>query len=471
MNKYCILAGMAFSLLFPALSRGQEVGLLRLNPNDRKSEGEVTLWGGVEEGRFRPVDAALFQWTAGAQARAVRHGKKVSWTGALSFEQTAGKHQESSLFLEPGYFPMDIVEGSARFVSRQTVRLEGGFLRDFAYEWAAGLKASFKGANQVKRANDRLSALGMEIQLEPLVTYVLDDDAGFVTSYLVQLRTERISMKPSADAAAQSYLFLDKGMRYGAYEDGLGAFPVLEFAHGFNGQYYSPEFAAGGGITWKRGRAGDNAFNRFRFPGSTLMVFVDRTFEGFEVDHVYGASYERQRDQLRELIPGSENAGYQSLSDRVGRNLGLKYEVRLHDSFLKSAGIDLDGNQWTERSVLSHPTMDRIRWYNGTATLHSSMVFGVFGMDLNLLAGNGWWKDRGLTGPEEQNGRLTDNWNKKMEYYLVSHVGVGGTLSFRVPAVKGLSFQLYGCWHRAFRVIYLRGKNREIARLQVDYRF
>ena len=110
MKRLLIYTGMALCLLIPGLLRGQEIGLLRVNPDSLVSQREAAIWGGFEEGRFKPVHGALTQWSAGAGVKSVRHGKNSSWTGALSLEQTTGYEMGASLLLEPDYFPLDIVE-------------------------------------------------------------------------------------------------------------------------------------------------------------------------------------------------------------------------------------------------------------------------------------------------------------------------------------------------------------------------
>jgi hypothetical protein len=103
-----------------------------------------------------------------------------------------------------------------------------------------------------------------------------------------------------------------------------------------------------------------------------------------------------------------------------------------------------------------------------------SFSYGAVDLDLNFLAGKGWWKDRGRTelgdgSPEP--GRMTDYWLRKMDYLMVPRTGMGGTLTCRIPGVKGLYTQLYAYWFHAYNVTYLPGKNREIASLKVGYKF
>ena len=467
MKKRFIFTGAALCLLIPGLLRGQEIGLLRVNPDSLVSQREAAVWGGFEEGQFRPIHGASFQWSAGAEVKSVRHEKNFSWTGLLSFEQTTGNNMNASMLLEPDYFPLDIVETPQGTKSRQDVCLEGGFLSDFGYEWAAGIKASAKASLVSKQQSLAHNGFGLDLQAEPTLTYVMDDDMGLISSYVVRLRTENLEVSQITDTedGTNSFgPFLDKGLLYVSPMSGK-AFQILEFSHGVSELFYSPELTVGAEILWKRGQAGEE---KYRFPGSTLSVFAEYAVLADNADHVMRAGYKRQRDQLREM----SEAGFNALSDRRVRNMDLKYEARFLHGVLKSAGIALDGNQWNERSFVS--SLNQVRRFDGTATILTSFSYGAVDLDLNFLAGKGWWKDRGRTelgdgSPEP--GRMTDYWLRKMDYLMVPRTGLGGTLTCRIPGVKGLYTQLYAYWYHAYNVTYLPGKNREIASLKVGYKF
>ena len=300
------------------------------------------------------------------------------------------------------------------------------------------------------------------------MTYVIDDEVGLASSYHVRLRTENIDATlPEGDRV----LFLDQGMRYGTYQvpvDGL--FPILEFTHGFDEQFRSPEYSWGLGVDWKRGRAGEGG-DGYRFPGSTLKAFFEPVFMADATEHRVRVSYQRERDQLRK--PASEGS-FTSLSDRVGRNLDLKYEVRVLKGVLKKAALVLGGDQWTERALLQSPRPDNTKRYDGTATLLSSFSYGPIDLDVNVLAGKGWWKDPGRGDQPDDSGetvRLTSDWLRKMDFIMAPRMGMGGTLTVRIPPREGLYLQLYAYWHHAFNVSYLPGKNREIGTVTLGYTF
>ena len=464
MKRLLRFVGILLFLLPPALAKGQDTGQLRMK-KDLPPENDIALWGGVEEGRFKPTQAAVFQWSAGADASVARHGIHTSWTGTISLGQTMGKHTgSSSLFLEPEYFPMDLVDQAAGMTSRQTGRVEIGLLSDLSDLWAAGFKASVQAANETKKVALHPATFGLDAQFEPTLTFVSDDDACIVSSYLVRLRTERVKMGQPGEGARP--VFLDEGMRYGLYEPGLDLFPVMELTHGFYERYLSPDISGGFGITWKRGRAGGSDYSRFKFPGSTLKGFFEAKREGFEIDQTYRVAYQRDRDQLREASEG----GYSTRSDRVTRNATFGFALLPHEGTLKRAGIDLEGNFWNHRGFVS--TSDKTRMLGGMATAYASLAFGRVDLDVRVSGGGGRWLERGNTyGPNDESVRLAEDWARNMDYRMLPRVGAGGTFTYRAAFLEGLSFQLCGDLVHAFKMVHLGGKNRETATLRVGYHF
>ena len=459
MMKACLLA-----LLLPVFAKGQETGMLRMNPDSAVSRTDAAIWGGVEHGWFRPTYEGPFQWKAGAEAKLVRHGKKTSWAGGLSLEQMMGQSMGSSMLLEPGYFPVDVLDVAEGTKSRQKGKLEAGFLTDLGYECAAGLHASAQVGHIAKQQGMKHSSFGMEAQLEPTVTYVMDDDMGLVSSYLVRVRTEQLKVS-EADGVQP---FLDLGLRIGAFES-LGQFPILEFAHGFKELLYSPELNAEFGIIWKRGRAGTPDYSRFLFPGSTLHAAVEQLFQADKADHVYRIAYRRDRDQLRN--PNADGGGFTGLFGRHRRNLDLKYEIRFLHGAVKRIGVDLDGNRWVEEGLIISRS-DAAKWFDGTATLLSSFSFGPVDLDLNFLAARSWWGDRGrLLEPEDTPGRMMTDWLRNMDYRTATRLGVNGTITVHFSGVRGLYAQLYGSWNHAVKVVCVGGQNREIGTLRIGYQF
>ena len=218
--RACILS----LLLVPLVMQGQDIGLLRLNPKTGAT-GKAGVYGGYEAGGYHPAFAPASLWKAGASAQGTHHGENTSFTGSFSFEQVEGKEQFTSVFLEPGYFPVDVLEFTPGDKTRQTYKLGGGFATTFAEEFAFGVKADYTAANYAKRKDIRHTTYGMDLQVEPTVAIVGDNGVGLSAAYVFRKRTETIDAEQVGAATDQSYFaFLDKGMRYGTYQvwDGDG---------------------------------------------------------------------------------------------------------------------------------------------------------------------------------------------------------------------------------------------------------
>ena len=469
MKKATINLGILF-LLCPTLLYGQETGLLRMNPDNLEPSTHVAVWGGYENGRFRPAYKAISEWRAGAEARRVAQRPHTTLTGAISFEQTKGNHLVTSLLLDPYHYPMDILDFSHGTTSQQDLRLEGGFLTDFTDVLQAGLKGSVRGQHASQRNGLPFGTFGVSGELEPVVTYLIDDDICFIASYQGQVRTEKVDAKAAGEEGGLDGLFLDEGMGYGAYH-GLGssgAFSIFEYAHGAKAHFHSPEESWGGELLWKRGRASGND-NQYRFPGSTMRLFFDYNLASEKLSHVFGVSYQRDRDQLRLVEAGGT---FSPISDRVVRNGSLKYGIQHQRGVFRNAFLVLDANQRTNRSLPAPGIMDKTILYDGSATLLASFSSGRFDLTTSMMAGGGRWKDKGLAASAEDpegTERVRLTWLQEMEYYKALQVGLGGTLTVRIPSVDGLSLRFHSYWHRGLRVSSLSGKNRTVFLLTLAY--
>lgn len=462
--KACTLA----LLLCPLLAQGQEeVGLLRIDPHNRKTLTHFGVWGGYEDGRFKSTDEALAEWKVGAEFRHIGQRKHTTWIGSVSFEQDFGKYQTSSLLMEPFHYPMDILDLTPGTKSRQDLRLEGGFLSDIDDIWAAGLRSSVWAEHASKRKETPWGNFGTEVELEPVVTFFVDDNVGVVASYRGRLRTENTSRKAPGEETGED-LFLDNGLRYvDLLAPGVNdAFSFLELAHGFTLKFHSPEESGGIDMLWKRGQASGNG-NQYRFPGSTLHGYAQYIQPSENSSHQFRASYQRDRDQWRLVLP---DGGISALSGRLNRNAELKYVIRFHKGLVKKIAFVLDGNQVTERAMREPSFYDKILRYDGTATILTSFSAGIIDLDFNMLAGKGWCKDPGVGDPAEMAGaprRLMDIWLKQMDYLLATRVGLNGALTTHIT--HGLSVRIDAGWCRGLDVSLLGGTNREYVTLTIGY--
>jgi len=459
--------------------------LLRYGLHPFSGHGSAQLYGGYEEGGYHPAFMPESLWKAGASANGTVHWARTSLQGSFSFEQMEGKNVFTSMFLEPGYFPVDILELTPGPKTRQTYRLEASSLTDISDGWAVGIKAGYMADNYSKRKDIRYTSSGMKLRLEPTVSLILGD-VGLSLAYIFSLRNESIEADRQGSATAQSYnVFLDKGMRYGTYltwgGGGVDAFPVREYTNGFAYMMKHTKVELGMELLWKQGRVGEKGFDWFRYPGRSLSLFMTRIFSG---GHRLGFSMDLHEDYLQEAAleqKASEGVTtlpvyrYSPVSDRTWSSMDLSYDHRFSSHFLKSLKAALHLGLLGEESYPVAPYTNRNDRYIASLALISAWVFGPVDMMLRLNGGMGRWEETGLQGgaPDAESAplRLTPDWMRKMEYLSTTKAGGGLTLKYRFKAVKGLYIQADGTYLHGFGVELLPGANRWSLTSRVGYNF
>ena len=493
--KACILS----LLLGSTALQGQDIVLLLQNAPDLGSGGgSAAVYGGYEAGGYHPAFAPESLWKAGAKAQGTYHGDQTSYTGSFSFEQIEGKGQFTSMFLEPGYFPIDVLEFTPGDKTRQTYKLNGGFVTHFLDDFVFGVKADYTAANYAKRKDIRHTTYGMDLQLEPTIGMVQEDpedgQSGSV-AYIFRKRTETIDAEQVGAATDQSYYaFLDKGMRYGTWqvwdgdgihldEAGVGVLPVREFTHGFAEQFHTGTVGFAGGLTflWKHGTVGEKGYEWFKYKGNTVSMWMERCWES---GHSLRLDFDLEYDGLNEAVLDKVSAGgittptiygYNAVSERSWATLDLTYAFRFQTGCLKRVQAVLHGGAWTEESYLMYPYEDKTDRYNGMATVLAAFGFGPVDMNLRVNGGLGAWKDQGLQGGTEEVAslpyRLESDWLRKMEYFSTGKLGAGLVLAYHLKSVQGLSLRAESTWLHGFGIDLLPGADRWSATASVEYAF
>ena len=83
---------------------GENVTGIRM---DSISSSYAELYGKNNHGDFYHSYEAEKSWNAGAIAKSITHLKGYSLTGSFSFNHTSGKDMSGSMFIQPGFYPVD----------------------------------------------------------------------------------------------------------------------------------------------------------------------------------------------------------------------------------------------------------------------------------------------------------------------------------------------------------------------------
>ena len=77
---------------------------------DSTTVSYAELYGRNNHGDFHNYYEADKLWNAGAIAKSITHLKSYSLTGSFSFDHTSGRNMSGSMFIHPGFYPVDILE-------------------------------------------------------------------------------------------------------------------------------------------------------------------------------------------------------------------------------------------------------------------------------------------------------------------------------------------------------------------------
>lgn len=245
---------------------------------DNVSKSYAELTAGYEGGDYRPTWQAEQAWSAGARTASIRHFKNISYKGGFSFNQWEGYGMCGSMFIAPGYYPIDVLEFTPGRKTLQTYALDGGFSYDLNSTWRIGVMADFASANIAKRKDLRHTNWKLDFTIAPGVMWHVGDLA-VGASYIYRKNGETIEAEQVGIAESSYYAFFDKGLMYGVYqvwtgsgvhldEAGVNRLPVKEFSNGlaaqlqYNGVFAELEYAR------TQGSVGEKEYIWFRFPGN-----------------------------------------------------------------------------------------------------------------------------------------------------------------------------------------------------------
>ena len=247
---------------------------------DTVSVSYAELFAGYERGEFRDTWQARRGWSAGARTASVQHLENISLAGSFSFEQKEGYDMCGSMFINPGYYPMDVLEFTPGRKTLQTYEFDGGISYDLAPQWRIGAKMDFESANISKRKDLRHSNWLLDMTVAPGFMFH-DGDLAVGASALFRKTSESVDAEQVGTAESSYHAFLDKGLMYGNYsvwtgsglhleESGVNGFPVKEISFGGSAQLQFRDFFADFKYLQTSGVVGEKEYIWFRFPGNEM---------------------------------------------------------------------------------------------------------------------------------------------------------------------------------------------------------
>ncbi len=326
---------------------------------DTVSRSFAEVYASYKEGTLRDTWQPEQGWSAGARTASIRHLERISFKGSFSFEQKEGYGMCGSMFIKPGFYPVDVLEFTPGHKSLQTYAFDGGASYDVAADWRIGARMDFEAANIAKRKDLRHTNKRLEMTVAPGFMYHTGSFA-IGLSYIFNKTSETIEAEQIGISESSYWAFLDKGMMYGAYsvwtgsgihlnESGVNGFPVSDFSNGiavqtqWNGLFAEVEYLN------LQGKIGEKEYIWFSFPRHEVKAQAGYSFTS-TVRHNAHLRFGWQRLGLDESIleKVTENGvstvvnhGSNRILSRETVSIAPEYEI-IHEIMEISAGAEME---------------------------------------------------------------------------------------------------------------------------------
>lgn len=457
---------------------------------DSISRSYAGFFGKYEGGQMRDTWQAERGWSAGASTASVQHLEKMSLKGSFSFTQTEGYGMCGSMFIKPGFYPVDVLEFTPGRKTLQTYSFDGGISYDIAPSWRIGAVMDFESSNIAKRKDLRHSNWRLDMKVTPGVMFHSGDFAAGI-AYLFRKTSETVEAAQVGTSGSSYYAFLDKGQMYGAYsiwtsnglhldEAGVDGFPVKDFSNGAAVQVQYRDFFAEVEYTHTSGTIGEKEYIWFRFPADAFKTrLAYRHTSGKAVHYarlVLDWNGRKLDESILEKVTSNGistviNHGSNRIATEKGFTLAPEYEyITDKIEVLAKTHIGIDKDMASQiypyihtQSLATFGADVRVKTFTGPWSFTAEA--GYFG---GRTSEDSWMTDQ-QTGVQTAPFRLQDWYERQMEFRTAPRLLAGA--SARYTFARDIYTELSGNWTHGFNLKHLTGADRFCTTLTIGYNF
>ena len=457
---------------------------------DSVSRSYAELSGTYEDGGFRNTWQAARAWSAGATTASIRHLENMTLKGSFSFTQTEGYDMCGSMFIKPGFYPVDVMEFTPGRKTLQTYAFDGGISYDLGSNWCIGAMMDFESANMAKRKDLRHSNWRLDMTVAPGFMYH-EGDFAIGANYLLRKTSETIEAEQVGIAESSYNAFLDKGLMYGVYsiwtgsglhlEDaGVKGFPVKDLSHGAAVQMQYKGLFAEVEYLHTSGSIGEKEYIWFLFPGNEVNARLGYAHETDKAKHFARLGFGWKSGTLDETVLEKITVGGVTTvvghgQNRIQTENALKFRPEyeyVSDKVEVLASAKIDISKETASQMYPYVMAQSLMTYGADARVKTHI--GAF--DLAVKAGytagkvtEEDWLTSEDSGVQTSPYRLQEWYDRQMEYATAARMNLG--LSLRWNFWKGLYAEAEGSWLHSFDLQYISSPNRYKAGLAIGITF
>ncbi|MGN0189495.1 MAG: DUF6850 family outer membrane beta-barrel protein [Candidatus Cryptobacteroides sp.] len=457
---------------------------------DSVSISSAELSARYEAGGLRQSHEASGAFTAAVEANTLMHLEKFSMKGKFSFSHREGKDMCGSMFMEPGFYPFDILEFTPGRKTLQTYSFDGGISVDLGPEWRLGGKAGFISRNCAKRKDLRYTDYRLDLEVSPGILWHRGKWAAGL-NYIYARNYETVTAEVIGTIAGSYYAFLDKGMMYGAYgiwnsdgihlaESGINSFPVKQNLHGVAAQVQYGDFFVEALYKYGKGMAGEKQSCWFDFPEHRAEATALWSTGNEKARHFVRLKFGWKRlsddeNVLETVSEGGVKTTRKYASNRIFESeewsLSPEYEFVADRWEISAEGNFRQGWEMVSQRYPYLYARNVISWSLRCAGL---VRLGHFGISAELDWADGNWKEsasrlEGVEGDIDEPYRLTEYVDIQREYETCGKIGVG--LGVRYDIFRGLFVEAKGDWRYGCGFSRYGFPQRWAAQLKIGYIF
>lgn len=457
---------------------------------DSVSRSYAEIFARKEYGGLMDYSASDDSWTAGARTESIRHFDKISFAGRFEYDYFDGNGMCGSMFTQPGYYPIDILEFTPGHKIRENYAFTGALSAVLGNHWTGGLKIDFEANNYAKRKDLRHKNKRLDFEIAPALLYHHDLWA-IGAAYLFGKNSERIEAEEIGSSAESYKAFFDKGLAYGILErwdgsgihlkeTGLTGFPIKELTHGVSLQGDCGPCYADVAYRHRHGESGEKNTFMHDFTTSQVTAHFVSTLNARKAFHTIRLQFDWQTQENDENILRREtingiltvfHLGSLPIFARRSLEAGGEYEFQQGRTDLRIGGAY---EQSTGRSTLLYP-------YVREQDLHVMKFFAQTRIvckrwELTIAADfrKGDFAEKAF---EEDNTpletspyplQLTDYYDYTNEYLTAPRLGVGLGVRYNI---RRFYLDLTGRYEHGFRLTFIPQAYRVTAQFSVGYNF
>lgn len=444
-----------------------------------------------ENGGFADYSSSDDSWTAGARTESIRHFSKVSFAGGFEYDYFDGRNMCGSMFIEPGYYPVDILEFTPGHKIMENYAFTGAVSAMLGGRWTGGLKIDFAARNYAKRKDLRHKNTRMDFELSPGILY-RSGPLAVGAAYLFGRNSETVKASEEGFAPDSYDAFFDKGLAYGVMEKwdgsgihlnesgaGISGFPVRELVHGISAQVQYGAFFAEVTYRDRSGKSGEketfwHEFSASAVEGRAALALESEACSHFIRLNIDWESLDNEENILRrESVDGVTTVRYFGSVPIFGRRsvgAGGEYEVR-------SQRVDLRaGAAWEKlarRSTLRFPSVREQEMHALKLFARAVVTLGKWELTAGADFRKGGSSESAYElGTQLESGeypmQLTDYYRYATEYYTASRLG--GELGLR-RNIKRFYVDVAARFEHGFDLKFIPEADRVRATVSVGYNF